>query len=27
MLFQDIIINLQRFWIKKGCVLLQPYDI
>lgn len=25
--FQDIIIHLQKFWGKKGCVLLQPYDI
>ena len=25
--FQDIIINLQKFWGKYGCVLLQPYDI
>ena len=25
--FQDIIINLQKFWVKYGCVLLQPYDI
>jgi len=27
MYFQDIIINLQRFWGRKGCVLLQPYDM
>jgi len=25
--FQDIIINLQKFWTKKGCVLMQPYDL
>ena len=25
--FQDIIISLQKFWIKYGCVLLQPYDL
>jgi len=25
--FQDIIMNLQRFWGKFGCVILQPYDI
>ena len=25
--FQDIIMNLQKFWGKKGCVILQPYDI
>ncbi len=26
MLFQDVILTLQRFWAKKGCVLVQPYD-
>ncbi len=25
--FQDIIINLQKFWSKNGCVILQPYDM
>ena len=25
--FQDIIIKLQNFWGKNGCVLLQPYDL
>ena len=25
--FQDIIISLQKFWGKYGCVLLQPYDL
>ena len=25
--FQDIIINLQKFWGKYGCVILQPYDL
>ena len=25
--FQDIITNLQKYWIKKGCLLLQPYDM
>ena len=25
--FQDTILNLQKFWSKKGCVILQPYDI
>jgi len=25
--FQDTILNLQKFWGKHGCVLLQPYDI
>ena len=24
--FQDIIMNLQRFWADHGCVVLQPYD-
>jgi glycyl-tRNA synthetase alpha chain len=27
MFFQDIILNLQRFWIDQGCILLQPYDM
>ena len=25
--FQEIIMNLQKFWSKQGCVLLQPYDL
>jgi glycyl-tRNA synthetase alpha chain len=25
--FQEIIMNLQRFWGKYGCVILQPYDL
>ncbi|MBA1340341.1 MAG: glycyl-tRNA synthetase alpha chain [Pelagibacterales bacterium] len=25
--FQDIIMNLQRFWGKYGCLILQPYDL
>ncbi len=25
--FQDIIMNLQKFWGKYGCVILQPYDV
>ena len=25
--FQDIIINLQKFWSKYGCAILQPYDL
>tara|TARA_B110000438_G_scaffold262887_1_gene274486 strand:- start:507 stop:1379 length:873 start_codon:yes stop_codon:yes gene_type:complete len=25
--FQDTILNLQKFWAKHGCVILQPYDI
>lgn len=26
MTFQDIILKLQEFWIKQGCILQQPYD-
>lgn len=25
--FQNIILSLQKFWAKKGCLLLQPYDM
>ena len=25
--FQDIILALQHFWAKQGCVILQPYDM
>ena len=25
--FQEIIMSLQKFWGKYGCVLLQPYDL
>ena len=25
--FQEIIINLQKFWGKYGCIILQPYDL
>ena len=25
--FQDIIFNLQKFWSKNGCIILQPYDM
>ena len=25
--FQDIILNLQKFWGKYGCIILQPYDL
>ena len=25
--FQEIILSLQKFWGKNGCVILQPYDI
>ena len=27
MYFQDVILNLQKYWGEKGCVLYQPYDI
>ena len=27
MFFQDIISNLNNFWGKRGCLLLQPYDL
>jgi glycyl-tRNA synthetase alpha chain len=27
MLFQDIILKLQEFWARKGCLIWQPYDI
>jgi len=27
MTFQDIILTLQKFWAKKGCIIYQPYDI
>ena len=25
--FQEIIINIQKFWIDKNCLLVQPYDL
>ena len=25
--FQDLILTLQQFWAKQGCVLMQPYDV
>ncbi|MFN7710495.1 MAG: glycine--tRNA ligase subunit alpha [Holosporales bacterium] len=25
--FQELILRLQRFWSKQGCVILQPYDL
>ena len=25
--FQEIVMSLQKFWGKNGCVLLQPYDL
>lgn len=27
MLFQKLILNLENFWAKQGCILQQPYDI
>ncbi len=27
MYFQDVILNLQRFWAQRGCNLMQPYDM
>ncbi|MCF8110644.1 MAG: glycine--tRNA ligase subunit alpha [Desulfobacteraceae bacterium] len=27
MYVQDVILALQRFWARKGCVLVQPYDL
>ena len=26
MFFQDIIQNLNNFWSKEGCLIMQPYD-
>ena len=26
MYFQDIIQNLNKFWSKEGCLIMQPYD-
>ena len=25
--FQETILNLKKFWSKKGCIVLQPYDM
>ena len=25
--FQETILNLQKYWSKQGCVILQPYDL
>ena len=25
--FQDLILTLQQFWARQGCVILQPYDM
>ena len=27
MTFQELILSLQRYWSKKGCIIQQPYDI
>lgn len=27
MYFQDVIMTLQRFWMKQGCIVCQPYDL
>ncbi len=27
MTFQEVIMTLQKFWVEKGCILVQPYDI
>ncbi len=27
MTFQEIILNLQKYWSDRGCVIMQPYDI
>ena len=26
MYFQDVIMNLHRFWADQGCIVYQPYD-
>ena len=25
--FQDVILSLQKYWARKGCILVQPYDM
>ena len=25
--FQDIILNLQKYWSRQGCIIMQPYDL
>ncbi|MFN2121591.1 MAG: glycine--tRNA ligase subunit alpha, partial [Anaerolineales bacterium] len=25
--FQDLLLGLQSYWARHGCVLLQPYDM
>ena len=27
MYFQDVILSLHKFWTRKGCVMVQPYDL
>ena len=27
MVFQDVILELNKFWARKGCVVVQPYDL
>ena len=27
MYFQDVILELHKFWVRKGCVMVQPYDM
>ncbi len=27
MYFQDLVLNLQQYWTKQGCLLAQPYDL
>jgi glycyl-tRNA synthetase alpha subunit len=27
MYFQDVILELNKFWARKGCVMVQPYDM
>ena len=26
MYFQDVILELNKFWARKGCVIVQPYE-
>ena len=25
--FQDMILTLQNYWSKQGCIMMQPYDV
>ncbi len=27
MYFQDVILTLQNYWARKGCLIVQPYDL